>query len=188
MSQGYLLCYEEWRRSLENGQPAQLLFTARVTSSEARVYSLSLQEMQKIYNIDTLIMDGEWNRSYAQYLEDRTPLAEIANEPRPKPKEEPKVSSIKRAGDVWKIKELERAMQEAMVSCLLATDKRKPEKRKSSTKCLPTGRSVGTGSDLAKISGKEIARMGNTTGMIKRSKKKESILSSIFATTLCEER
>jgi CRP-like cAMP-binding protein len=121
VSQGHLLCYEEWRASVESGQPARIHFTARVTSAEARVYFLSLEEMRKIYNIDSLVRDVTPNLSYAQCLEPTpNPIPMPPTQIQP---EQP--SASKRAGDVRKLRELEKNMQDAVLASLLTVDKRK---------------------------------------------------------------
>jgi hypothetical protein len=53
---------------MENNVVATLGYSAKVSSSEARVYSLELSEMQRLYNFKALLKEMESNISYAQYL------------------------------------------------------------------------------------------------------------------------
>lgn len=56
---------------MSRGKLAQLSYTAKVLSSEAKVYYLNWEEMQKIFNFKSLMKELVESPSYLQYLDRR---------------------------------------------------------------------------------------------------------------------
>jgi len=72
VTRGYLLCEQEWKKTLQTDSVARQIYTARVASSEASVYCLEWEEMQRIFNFKSILKELSESPSYVQYLEERS--------------------------------------------------------------------------------------------------------------------